>query len=136
MRASRTLVRSDCKGQGLGRLLLDQLVRYARAEGTQVLIGVVLRGNTEMPDLARECGFTRHPLRPAEDDVVHLSLPLTDAGRRPLRNEWASAPRAAATNSALSGGCPHRNRATPVVRRTFRDPGSCERFRPPDRQSG
>ena len=76
-------MRSDCKGQGLGRLLLDQLVRYARAEGTQVLVGVVLRGNTEMPDLARECGFTRHPLRPAEDDVVHLSLPLTDAGAPP-----------------------------------------------------
>lgn len=70
------IVRSDCKHLGLGHLLLDKLVRHACAEGTRTLVGAVLRENTDMLDLARECGFVRHPARPGDDGVVYLALSL------------------------------------------------------------
>ena len=70
------IVRSDCKGLGLGRLLLDKIVRYARGQGTHTLVGVVLRENRAMLALASVCGFTVDASKPAEDGVVHLVLPL------------------------------------------------------------
>jgi acetyltransferase len=51
------IVRSDLKGRGLGHLLLDKLIRYQRAHGTQRLVGHVLRENEAMNDLARTQGF-------------------------------------------------------------------------------
>ena len=51
------IVRSDLKGRGLGHLLLDKLIRYQRAHGTQRLVGLVLRENEAMHDLARTHGF-------------------------------------------------------------------------------
>ncbi len=77
------IVRSDCKHLGLGRLLLDKLVRHVRAEGTRKLVGVVRRENTEMLDLARECGFTRGQGLPPEDKVVNVELPLTPPSDAP-----------------------------------------------------
>ena len=74
------IVRSDCKGLGLGRLLLDKIVRYARGQGTHALVGMVLRENVAMLALARECGFTVDASKPAEPDAVHLALPLTAPG--------------------------------------------------------
>ncbi len=73
------IVRSDCKHQGLGRILLDKIVRYARGQGTQRLLGVVLPENATMLDLARTCGFTIDASRRFDDGVVHLVLPLTAA---------------------------------------------------------
>ena len=70
------IVRSDCKGLGLGRLLLDKIVRYARGQGTHALVGVVLRENKAMLALARECGFTVDAGKPVEPDAVQLILPL------------------------------------------------------------
>ena len=35
------IVRSDLKGQGLGHLLLDKMIRYARSRGTQRMVGIV-----------------------------------------------------------------------------------------------
>src|SRR5262249_22168902 len=40
------LVRSDLKGRGLGRALLEKLIRYCASRGTRELIGDVLAGNT------------------------------------------------------------------------------------------
>lgn len=52
------VVRSDLQQRGLGRLLLDKLLRYSRAHGTARLVGWVLRENHGMLALARACGFT------------------------------------------------------------------------------
>lgn len=76
------IVRSDLKGRGLGRLLLDKIVRYARDQGIERLVGVVLRENTGMLELARHCGFSIDTSRPVESDVVYLVRPL-DEGRAP-----------------------------------------------------
>jgi len=51
------IVRSDLKGQGLGRLLMDKLIRYLRARGTRRLVGEVIVENSRMRALAHELGF-------------------------------------------------------------------------------
>lgn len=62
------LVRSDLKGQGMGWVLMEQLIAYARAEGIGELYGDVLSGNTVMLGMCRELGFDikRH----AEDAAI------------------------------------------------------------------
>ncbi|WP_374564726.1 GNAT family N-acetyltransferase [Ideonella sp.] len=52
-------VRSDLKAKGLGRLLMDHLIRHARAAGTPRLVGWVLEENRAMLALAQELGFAR-----------------------------------------------------------------------------
>ena len=64
------IVRSDLKGHGLGQLLLDKMIRYARAQGTQRLVGTVLRENTTMLQLARDTGFMLEP--EPEGDTVRI----------------------------------------------------------------
>jgi acetyltransferase len=51
------LVRSDLKGHGLGAMLLEKLIRYARARGLKRLTGEVLPENTAMLRLAVHVGF-------------------------------------------------------------------------------
>jgi acetyltransferase len=53
------LVRSDLKGHGLGRALMQQLIDYAKADGLRRLVGTVLRDNVQMLDLATALGFRR-----------------------------------------------------------------------------
>jgi acetyltransferase len=52
------LVRSDLKGRGLGWLLMQTLIDYARAEGLRSIGGQVLRENTTMLSMCRDLGFT------------------------------------------------------------------------------
>ncbi len=70
------IVRSDLKAQGLGRLLLDKIIRYGRDRGLERLVGSVLRENSSMLDLARQCGFVPDASKPSEPDIVHLVMPL------------------------------------------------------------
>lgn len=58
-------VRSDLKGQGLGRLLMLRLMEYAKRRGTGELIGDVLEENVRMLALCRELGFAIQPLAKA-----------------------------------------------------------------------
>ena len=51
------IVRSDLKSHGLGQLLLDKMIRYARSRGTQRLVASVLRENHKMLALAADNGF-------------------------------------------------------------------------------
>jgi acetyltransferase len=51
------LVRSDLKGHGLGWLLMQMIVEYARTEGLATVEGQVLRENTAMLAMCRELGF-------------------------------------------------------------------------------
>ncbi len=55
------ILRSDLKGRGLGRLLLDKMIRYLKGRGTQRLVCDVLRENRAMRELARSCGFQVDP---------------------------------------------------------------------------
>jgi acetyltransferase len=69
-------IRSDQKGRGLGRLLTQRIIAYAKTRGTHWLIGEVLRENTAMLGLAKSCGFTvTHTDDPA---VMAFRMPLTD----------------------------------------------------------
>jgi acetyltransferase len=52
------LVRSDLKGHGLGRMLMDHLIAFARKRRIQELFGEVLRENTIMLSLCRDLGFS------------------------------------------------------------------------------
>jgi acetyltransferase len=52
------LVRSDVKGQGLGWLLMQTILEYARSEGLRRIEGQVLNENTTMLTMCRELGFT------------------------------------------------------------------------------
>jgi acetyltransferase len=51
------LVRSDVKGRGLGYLLMQLIIEYARAEGLQTIEGQVLSENTTMLAMCKELGF-------------------------------------------------------------------------------
>jgi acetyltransferase len=51
------LVRSDLKGRGIGRLLLERLIAYARSRGIARITGQVLEDNVPMLSLCRELGF-------------------------------------------------------------------------------
>ena len=67
-------VRSDLKGHGLGRVLMEKLVAYCRKRGTREIVGEALPQNTRVIKLVRKLGFEVTP-NPAEDSV-HLSLRL------------------------------------------------------------
>lgn len=51
------LVRSDLKGRGLGRRLMQHLIEYGRAEGLKRIVGYVLAENHGMLSLAAALGF-------------------------------------------------------------------------------
>jgi len=69
------IIRSDLKGQGLGWILMDKLVRYLRSNGTQRIVGTVLKENQGMLALGERLGFviTRHP---EDAELRWLDLPL------------------------------------------------------------
>ncbi|HYD95814.1 MAG TPA: bifunctional acetate--CoA ligase family protein/GNAT family N-acetyltransferase [Noviherbaspirillum sp.] len=69
-------VRSDLKGKGLGRLLMEKLIRYCRARGTQEIVGETLSYNQGLLGLVRPLGFSTH--RSLQNDTVLLKLPLQD----------------------------------------------------------
>jgi acetyltransferase len=67
------LVRSDCKGRGIGRALLTRIVEYQRARGTRELHGEVLAHNHAMLALCRALGFR---IGASRDEVVEVRLVL------------------------------------------------------------
>jgi acetyltransferase len=68
------VVRSDVKGQGLGRILLDKMIRYCNSRGTGKLVGQVLPDNHAMLHLAKSLGFKSRAL--PEGDAVEVRLAL------------------------------------------------------------
>ncbi len=71
------LVRSDLKGRGLGALLLDKLIRYCRARGTQRMTGETLSANERMLRLAAESGFR---IERQDGGLCKLTCDLRPAG--------------------------------------------------------
>ena len=68
------LVRSDLKGMGLGRKLLEKLIAYTQNHGLQRLNGITMPNNKGMIGLARKLGFSVDIQ--LEDGIVSLSLQL------------------------------------------------------------
>lgn len=67
------IVRSDLKGRGIGRLLMDHLIAYARSRGIAELFGDLLAENTAMLALCHDIGCA---LTTPSRGVVHASLNL------------------------------------------------------------
>ncbi|ACD21215.1 bifunctional acetate--CoA ligase family protein/GNAT family N-acetyltransferase [Paraburkholderia phytofirmans] len=70
-------VRSDQKGRRLGQLLMDRIIKYARARGIHWLVGEALRENTPMIGLAKASGFTI--TRTEDPGVVGFRMALDEA---------------------------------------------------------
>jgi len=51
------LIRTDCKRLGLGRILMERIVRYCKSRGTTRIIGQALLQNEGMKELAKSVGF-------------------------------------------------------------------------------
>lgn len=66
------IIRSDQKGQGLGRILLEKIIGYCREHGTRRMVGEVLRENRGMRVLAEKVGFQSE----FDGDTVKLRLDL------------------------------------------------------------
>ena len=68
------IVSSDLKRQGLGRVLLEKIIRYCRAKGLQELVGEVLADNQAMLNLSQSLGFERHST--IESEIIQVKLQL------------------------------------------------------------
>ncbi len=69
-------VRSDMKGRGLGALLMDRIVGYARSRGIGELFADVLVDNEPVLALCRSLGFDSEP-RDEEPGTVRVSIDPT-----------------------------------------------------------
>ena len=69
------LLRSDLKGKGLGWVLMQLIIEYARSEGLKVISGDVLRENTVMLEMCRNLGFEVSS-NPAEHGICEVRLKL------------------------------------------------------------
>lgn len=69
------MVRSDVKGMGLGRVLLEQALEWAPTLGITHVVGLILPENAGMLALVRELGFALEP-DPEERGVLRAALRL------------------------------------------------------------
>ncbi|SFM85940.1 acetyltransferase [Izhakiella capsodis] len=71
------LVRSDLKGLGMGRRLLEKMVTYTQVHGLKQLNGITMPNNQGMIALARKLGFSVD--FQLDEGMVSLTLSLSDA---------------------------------------------------------
>lgn len=71
------MVRSDLKGFGLGWALMKLIIRYARADGIEVIKGEVLKENTSMISMCHALGFTVGT-SPDDPGIALVTLPVKD----------------------------------------------------------
>lgn len=69
-------VRSDLKRMGLGRLLMEKIIRYLQARKTRRITGAALSDNKNMIELARSLGFI--VTKDFDDDVHHFEMDMDD----------------------------------------------------------
>ncbi len=67
-------VATDWQGRGLGRVLMDKLLRYLRERGTAEVVGQCLSENLGMAALARRTGFDVSTSSTQETVTMRLSL--------------------------------------------------------------
>jgi len=75
-------VRSDLQGKGIGRLMMERIIAYARSQQLRSIFGIILAENRGMLKLARSLGFRLHT-DPHDATVVRADLDLTTAGGSP-----------------------------------------------------
>ncbi len=68
------IIRSDQKGQGLGSILMDKMIRFLKDRGIVTLSGQALVDNKGMQGLARKFGFKI--IKDIDEDVVDMRLVL------------------------------------------------------------
>jgi acetyltransferase len=68
-------VRSDQHGKGIGTLLMERMISYARKIGLKTVFGVVLSENRSMLSLARRLGFEPKS-QPDDPSVIRVELAL------------------------------------------------------------
>jgi acetyltransferase len=73
------LVRSDLKGRGLGWMLMQTIIEYARSEGLREIEGQVLRDNTTMIAMCRELGFSVKA-DPDDASICNVKFSIVAAG--------------------------------------------------------
>jgi RimJ/RimL family protein N-acetyltransferase len=73
------LVRSRIKGHGLGWLLMQRVIDYAKEKGLQRVYGDVLVENTAMLQMCAELGFHAEDIAP---DTKRVVLDLKNNGDR------------------------------------------------------
>ncbi len=71
------IVRSDCKGRGLGRLLMRRMIEWSEAARIKTITGLVLADNAEMLRLCERLGFQIGDYMP-DRDIKRVSLRLGD----------------------------------------------------------
>lgn len=69
------IVRGDLQGLGLGWVLMDHLLDYARADRLQMIDGVTFKENTRMRQMCEELGFKQNMSRESPE-LVELELTL------------------------------------------------------------
>ena len=69
------MVRSDMKKMGIGRLLLEKMIRYTQSRGSTYLISETMRENVAMQTLARKVGMAVED-SPEDPQAVRLILKL------------------------------------------------------------
>lgn len=67
-------VATDWQGRGLGRQMMDKLIRYLREHGTAEVVGQCLPENVGMAALARQTGFAVSTASEQETVAMRLSL--------------------------------------------------------------
>lgn len=76
------IVRHDLTRLGLGRILMEQVIEYAKQRGIKQVIGDVLRENRPMLSLCKQLGFSQKT-DPNDRDIMHVRLPLSDTSKSP-----------------------------------------------------
>jgi acetyltransferase len=69
-------VRSDLKGHGIGRFLMQCLVDYARTREVRELYGDILRENVPMTEFMRGLGFALEDI-PESEAIIRARLSLS-----------------------------------------------------------
>lgn len=67
-------VASGWQGKGLGRMMMDKLIRYLREHGTAEVVGQCLQENTAMAALASRLGFSVSAEAGQDTLALHLQL--------------------------------------------------------------
>jgi acetyltransferase len=71
------LVRREVSGIGLGHMMMERIVNYARSRGIREVWGDVLRENRRMLSICDDLGFTRSAID-GEPNVIQVRLYLDD----------------------------------------------------------
>jgi acetyltransferase len=72
------MLRSDLKGTGLGKLLMQKIIRYCESRNVRTIVGLVLKKNPGMRGLATRLGFVTSS-SDEDDDMVTVTLRLGTA---------------------------------------------------------